>query len=85
MAFLLNAPLDRAITLTPTDDTSPPAPQPGAIFSVNCTVAGDVSVDLSSGDQYVFHAEVGQSYLPLSVQRVNSTGTTATAVFANLL
>ena len=75
-------PQNYANTLTPTDlDTT--ASTPGEWFWVNCTVAGNVSVDLESNNTLVFYVEIGQSILALAVSRVNTTGTTATATYFN--
>jgi hypothetical protein len=55
---------------------------PAVYFAVNCTVAGDVKVELGGGT-YVITVAVGSSFFPLGVIGVYSTGTTATATYAN--
>lgn len=74
--------IQRAIALT-AGDTTPFAPC-GALFRINCTVAGDVTVVLEDGSTEVIAAPVGYFTLPYRVKRVNTTGTTATATYANL-
>ena len=69
-----------AVAITPSDSNVIQY-TPGDWFWVNCTVAGNVSVDLASGDVLIFRVEVGQSILALAVSRVNVTGTTATASY----
>lgn len=66
------------------NDSDAVAYAPGVYFCVNCTVAGDVSVDMAGGGTVVFRFELGQSFLRLAVSRVNVTGTTATATYYNL-
>lgn len=55
---------------------------PGVYFRVNCTVAGDVKVETPGGSD-TYSVQVGTSFFPVSVIRVYSTGTTATATYAN--
>jgi hypothetical protein len=65
--------------LTASDSTRT---DPGIYFRVNCTVAGDVKVETPGGSDTLTVA-VGTSFFPVSVIRVYSTGTTATATYAN--
>lgn len=59
--------------------------QPGSLFAITCTVAGNVAVVLADDSaSFIVVAEIGQSFLPFAVKRVNSSGTTATATYANL-
>ena len=55
---------------------------PGKYLRINCTVAGDVKVTTPGGDDTLTVA-TGTSMWPLAVVRVWSTGTTATATYAN--
>ncbi len=57
---------------------------PGAMFRINCTVAGNVVVTLESGVDETIAAVVGYLVLPYRVIAVKSSGTTATATYANL-
>lgn len=55
---------------------------PGKYLRVICTVAGDIKITTPGGDD-TFPVAVGTSFFPLAVHRVWTTGTTATATFAN--
>lgn len=74
--------LSRPAALTASDLTASRV-DPGEYFAVNCTVAGNVSVEMPGGT-FVIAVATGHSFFPLAVHRVNSTGTTATATYANL-
>lgn len=56
----------------------------GRLFAVNCTVAGDVTIRLRDASTHVITVAVGYSAFPFAVIGVNTTGTTATAVYSNL-
>lgn len=56
---------------------------PGELFIVNCTVAGNVTVIGQDGSSHVIPVAVGYSAFPYRVKRVMTTGTTATATYAN--
>lgn len=71
--------LGNPTALTASDSTRT---NPGKYFAVYCTVAGDVKVELPGGS-YTLAVAVGTSFFPLAVIRVYSTGTTATATYAN--
>jgi hypothetical protein len=58
--------------------------QAGRSLFINCTVAGNVSVTFFDGSALVVPVNVGVTILPFAVTRVNSSGTTATATYANL-
>lgn len=60
------------------------AAAPGRALAVVATVAGNVSATLSGGSTLVFPVPVGLTIIPLSVSEINSSGTTATATYANL-
>jgi hypothetical protein len=57
----------------------------GHLFAVKCTVAGDVSLTLQDGSTHVIGVVVGYSTFPYCVRKVNSSGTTATATYANMV
>lgn len=52
---------------------------------ISCTVAGDVSLKMDDGSANVVPVDVGLTVLPYAVQTVNSSGTTATATYRNLV
>lgn len=56
----------------------------GSLFRVNCTIAGNVVVVLEDGTEETIPVTAGYFAFPYRVQRVKSTGTTATATYANL-
>lgn len=56
---------------------------PGRVFVANCTVAGDVRVILRDGSAHVITLATGYATFPYSVQQFTTTGTTATATYAN--
>lgn len=66
---------------TPSDTVSGGTSRALAIVS---TVAGNVSVLMSGGGTFVFPVAVGLTIIPVSIVRVNVTGTTATATCTNL-
>lgn len=72
--------LAKPVTLTKSDTFT--RVDPGLYIAVNCTVAGDVKVACTGGD-YTLTVATGTSFYPLAVVGVYSTGTTATATFAN--
>lgn len=72
--------LSKPVTLTASDSSRT---DPGEYICIKCTVAGNVSLELTGGT-LVVPVEAGASFLPLAVVRVNSTGTTATATYANI-
>lgn len=51
---------------------------------INCTVAGNISLTFFDGSTLVTPVNVGVTILPFAVTKVNSSGTTATATYANL-
>lgn len=50
-----------------------------------CTVAGNVSLKMADGSTNVVPVAVGLTILPYSVLGVNTSGTTATATYSNLI
>lgn len=56
----------------------------GRYFLIICTVAGNVKVGFVDGTTLVFPVGVGLTILPWRVKQVFSTGTSATATYANL-
>lgn len=74
-------PIQGAVALTPADTGSSTV---GRMLAVNCTVAGNVSLVFADGSNHVIPVSVGYTTLPFAVTRVNVTGTTATATYANL-
>ncbi len=56
----------------------------GSLFRINCTVAGNVTATLESGVDEPIAVVVGYLALPYRVIGVKSSGTTATATYANL-
>lgn len=69
------------VTLTPSDLVSGNV-SPGIYLHINASVAGNVSVAVPGGTD-TLQVLVGSSFFPLAVVRVNTTGTTATAVYKN--
>ncbi len=68
-----------AVAVTPDDDND--LTQIKAALFVG--VGGDVSVDMSgTGDSIVFKNVPSGSFMPIQVDRVNSTSTTATNILA---
>lgn len=57
----------------------------GRSLKINCTVAGNVTVTYADASTGVWRAEVGIMTLPIAVTKVNTSGTTATATYFNLL
>lgn len=55
----------------------------GRLFIVNCTVAGNVVIRLFDGTTHTIAVAVGYSAYPYGVRGVTSSGTTATATYAN--
>lgn len=55
---------------------------PGIYIHINCTVAGNVSIQAANGVD-VLQVAVGSSFFPIGVIRVNTTLTTATATYKN--
>lgn len=58
---------------------------PGAKFTVNATVAGNVSVVFRDGSPHVIAVPVGYTAYDYEIRQVNTAGTTATATYANLV
>lgn len=58
---------------------------PGRSLWINCTVAGNVAVTFFDGSTLIFAVSVGPSMLPFAVTEVNSSGTTATATYYEML
>lgn len=56
----------------------------GRSLAVNASVAGNVSVTFPDASTLVFPVVVGFQTFPFAVTEVNSSGTTATATYANL-
>ncbi len=68
-----------AVAVTPDDDND--LTQGAATLFVG--VAGDVSVDMAgTGESIVFKNVPAGSFMPIQVDRVNVTGTTATDIVA---
>lgn len=76
-----NAPYSGVVALTP----GTPTASLGRSIGIVCTVAGNVSLTLQDGSTYVVPVAVGFQTLPFAVTQVNTSGTTATATYANLL
>lgn len=55
----------------------------GACIRIDATVAGNVHLELASGDEDTFSVGVGLTVLPLAVTKVIVSGTTATASYKN--
>jgi len=75
------APFQSAETITPSNTVLVAA---GRQFSVFCTVAGNVKVTFAGGGTLTFPVATGFTLFNWSVTQVFVTGTTATAVYANL-
>jgi hypothetical protein len=58
---------------------------PQRSIGVNCTGAGNVSLLLSDASVVVVAAAVGWQTFPFAVVSVNTSGTTATATYYNLI
>lgn len=74
--------ISRAVDLTPSNSSRS---ETGELFVVNCSGAGNVTVRLESGDTHVIPVAEGYSAFPYRVLGVNTTGTTATATYTNLI
>ena len=61
------------------------AAKPGRYFAVVCTVAGNVALQFFDGSSLTIPVTTGLTTLPLAVTTVLSSGTTATATYANLI
>ena len=72
-----------AVPLTPSDNAANNV-APGRMLAVSCTAAGVVSVVYPDGSAHLIPVAVGYARFPDAVVRVNQTGTTATAAYANL-
>lgn len=77
----LESPVPGVASITKSDTG---AISPGRLFAIICTAAGDVKVSFADGSTYTFPVSVGHSLFPFQITRVWSTGTTATATFANM-
>lgn len=55
----------------------------GRLFRANCTVAGDVVLRMQNGSTETITLPVGYSAFPYAVRGVTTSGTTATATYAN--
>lgn len=77
--FNIDAPGEGAIALTL--DT---VARPGRLLAINASAAGNVSVTFSDGSTYTFPVAAGLTLVPFSVTKVNTSGTTATATYANI-
>lgn len=56
----------------------------GRLLFVNCEAAGNVSVTFVDNSTLIVPVSPGPQFLPLAVTKINATGTTATATYANL-
>lgn len=74
--------IQRSVSMTASDTAA--YIQAGNQLRINCTVAGNVTVVLEDGTTEVIAVSPGYFTFPYRVKRVNSTGTTATATYANL-
>ena len=73
-----SAPVRFAGAITPHDST--PLPSPAYVY---CGLGGDISVVLNGGkNTVVFQSTNAGAVLPVLVDRVNATGTTATGLVA---
>jgi hypothetical protein len=57
---------------------------PGRAIHITVTAQGNISLALSGGGTLPLTLPIGDYTLPFSVTEVNSSGTTATAIFENL-
>ena len=57
---------------------------PTQSLMVKCTVAGNVAVTMADGSVLVIPVPTGLTQLDLSISKVNTSGTTATATYAGL-
>ena len=57
----------------------------GRSLFINCTVAGNVKMLFFDGSTLTFPVSAGPTILPFAVTEIVSSGTTATATYANLL
>jgi hypothetical protein len=57
----------------------------GKSLYVNCTASGNVKVLFYDGSMLTFPVNVGITILPFAVTQVVSSGTTATATYAELM
>lgn len=74
-------PIHGAKVVTPGDTTVIGA---GRRFAINCSVAGNVTIRFNDNSTHVISAVVGYNDYRYAVIGVNTTGTTATAVYSNL-
>ena len=58
---------------------------PGRSFAAIITTGGNVSVLLTGGQTRIYPVVPGLNVLPLSVTKVNTTGTTASGTYENWL
>jgi hypothetical protein len=72
-----------AVPLNPSDNAANNVP-PGRMLAIACTAAGNITVVYPDGSTHVIPVSVGYARFPDAVVRVNQTGTTATASYANL-
>lgn len=81
--FRIEASAQGAIPVTPSNTTNINLPT-GLNFTMGLYVggSGDLSVLMSDGTTATFTAVSAGVVLPLSVKRVNATGTTATGIVA---
>lgn len=75
------APIKGATAITPSNTVTVAA---GRQFAVFCTVPGNVKVGFSGGGTLTFPVIAGYQKFDWSIVQVFATGTTATAVYANL-
>lgn len=52
---------------------------------VSCTAAGNVNLQFADGSTFAIAVAVGTTLLPFSVTKVLTSGTTATATFADIV
>ena len=71
-------PAREAASVTPSDSTDLDRRTKGVWIGG----AGDMSVVMHNGQTVTFAGILGGSLLPIAVSRINSTGTTATAIVA---
>jgi argininosuccinate synthase len=58
---------------------------PGMRFVVNASVAGNVTIVFRDGSTHVIAVPVGYTTYDFEVAGVNTAGTTATAIYSNLV
>ncbi len=74
----LDSPATNAVAITPSDSTSLTT----SARAIYCGVGGNISVLTVNGQTVTFANVLAGTILPVRVERVNSTGTTASSLVA---